>query len=197
MPMKWNGKDAMAKVVSELERRMGRAVIALQGEVQRSLGVSAGKGGKKGASLPGQPPRYRTGLHKGSIQTAVATEGGKIRGTAGSYGVAYALILELGGTVQNPGGSYFMIISPKVRRAQRKRVKGQKRILGFSQAPKGPSKLVWISFKTARQRMANRLWVGGPTKAHSITIQPRPYLSRALDNNIEKVKRILFGKPIL
>lgn len=195
MPMKWNGKDAMAKVVSELERRMGRAVIALQGEVIRSLGVSAGKDGRKGASLPGQPPRYRTGLLKQSIQVATKTEAGKIRGTVGSYGVAYARIMELGGSV--PGGQPFIIVNTTPGRRARKFKTGARagqRGMSVAQRRKLPGFQISPSARLVFLRRGATRFMG---KTRPSSIAPRPYLRRAFSNNSEKVRQILFGRPIL
>ena len=160
--VKWDGDRFQRLVMAGMQRRMGRAVAFLQKKIIRSLGVGAGKRGQLGASAPGQPPRYRTGFLKQSIHTAVTPDGPLgVRGTVGAYGPAYARALELGmvGVVT---------VSAHMRR----------------------SKIRKVSAKTGKRLKGKIFGAAHQVRTHSMrmNLKPRPYLSRALADNLVSIR---------
>jgi phage gpG-like protein len=167
-----NSDAFLAKVVRAAELGLSRTAIHIESRVKESLqqttgSVVEGTGGDTGirgryrASTPGTPPGTRTGRLRNSITN---TRVGGLRWQVGTN-VEYARIHELGGTINHPGGTPYIVV--------------------------GPGRAVFISNKKAAQVQGKGQQVKR-TRAHIITMPKRPYLVPGLrraqaDGSLQRV----------
>lgn len=155
-----NSERFLQRVLRAADGGLERASIYVQSEVQRSFqattgGVRPGTGGDTGdrgvyvASRPGSPPGTRSGRLRNSITYNRAAP---LRWQVGTN-VKYARIHELGGTINHPGGTAYIVV--------------------------GPGRAVFISNKKASQ-IAGKGQQVKRTRPHPIVMPRRPFLVPAL-----------------
>jgi phage gpG-like protein len=167
-----NSDAFFGKVAAAAEVGLNRAALYVSQQVQESLNatngsVVAGTGGDSGRrgryvpSTPGTAPGTRSGRLRNSITTSKV---GPLRRAVGTN-VKYARIHELGGVINHPGGTPYIIV--------------------------GPGRAAFISNKKAAQIEGKGQQVKR-TRAHPITMPKRPFLVPGLmrakaSGNLQKV----------
>lgn len=155
-----NSEEFLRRVARGAERGLQRSSIYVEGEVKRELGrttggVVPGTGGDSGvrgqyiASRPGTPPGTRSGRLRNSI-THRRMSG--LRWAVGTN-VRYGRTHELGGTINHPGGTAYIVV--------------------------GPGRARFISNKKAAELQGQGRQVKR-TKPHPIVMPKRPFLVPAL-----------------
>ena len=155
--IKWYGEEFLARVSVAAEFALDFTADQLRSEVITTLrdttGIAIGKTptGRNifSASLPGDPPGSRTGRLRNSIKW---TKSGRLRRRVGTN-LEYARIHELGGTINHPGGTDYIVTSGGA---------------------------VFISEEKGLRLRQQGYWVGR-TKPHAINMPKRPYLVPTLN----------------
>ena len=89
----WTPERVQARVMSDVEHRMDRAVTFLRDEVKRAINIGNPTG--REPSAPGEPPRKVTSRLFHSMAKAVVRTPHEVIGAYGSN-VEYSFFLELG-----------------------------------------------------------------------------------------------------
>jgi phage gpG-like protein len=149
--MEWYGDQFLARVTAAAEGALDTTASALEGEVIRTLAKTTataesrrGKRLRFRASMPGTPPGSRTGHLRNSITW---NRSGDLKRRVGTN-LEYARIHELGGTIQHPGGTHYIMTSGGA---------------------------AFLSDEKALRLKQQGYWVGS-TRPHAITMPKRPYL---------------------
>ena len=155
--VEWYGPDFVAKAAASAEFALDVTAEQLRTEVIQTLRQTTGTVTGKtptgrnifSASLPGTPPGSRTGRLRNSI---TSKQSGELRRTVGTN-LEYARIHELGGTINHPGGTDYIVTSGGA---------------------------VFIGKDKGLRLRQQGYWVG-KTKPHAINMPPRPYLVPTLN----------------
>jgi len=155
--VKWFGREFNERMERAVDIGLGRAADTLRGDVVLTLQKTTGRAvgqtqtGRNiySASTPGTPPGARSGRLKNSITSAKV---GRMRYGVGTN-LKYARIHELGGTINHPGGTPYIVTA---------------------------NGAVFLSRAKAANLEQRGFWVG-KTKPHPIKMPRRPYLVPALE----------------
>jgi phage gpG-like protein len=155
--VKWFGREFNERLERAVDIGLGRAASDLHNFVLSTLSKTTGRADSKTptgrniytASVPGTPPGSRSGLLRNRTTWAKV---GHLRYGVGTD-VPYARIHELGGTINHPGGTPYIVTT---------------------------NGAVFLSKTKADQLRQRGFWVG-LTKPHPIKMPRRPYLVPALE----------------
>lgn len=98
---------------NEIERVIAVAAVKIQKDAKRSLNLGASRGGKN-PSAPGTPPHKNTGTLARSIGQETVERRRQFTGRVGSN-LEYAMIHEVGGTINHPGGTAYLMVDGEPR----------------------------------------------------------------------------------
>ena len=111
--VQWFGEARLAEITRAADialqataAMMGREVVRVLSKTKGQTITTPGQRNQYKASPPGTPPGWRTGRLAGSIQTG---KQGHLRYGIGTN-VEYARIHELGGTINHPGGTAYIVV---------------------------------------------------------------------------------------